>query len=110
MELLTKQVRSWFLVPAVVGRQVDCLSGAFQGWSSAYSIESVIMQINATLVKGKARVQFGANKVKADSFHRRVPRQLLCLIVIPACFPEPVQSRQSTAVVQIPCADSRKER
>ncbi|XP_053320540.1 ubiquitin-conjugating enzyme E2 Q2 isoform X3 [Spea bombifrons] len=35
-----------------------------QGWSSAYSIESVIMQINATLVKGKARVQFGANKVK----------------------------------------------
>uniref|UniRef100_A0A6I8RJJ2 E2 ubiquitin-conjugating enzyme n=1 Tax=Xenopus tropicalis TaxID=8364 RepID=A0A6I8RJJ2_XENTR len=32
------------------------------GWSSAYSIESVIMQINATLVKGKARVQFGANK------------------------------------------------
>lgn len=34
-----------------------------QGWSSAYSIESVIMQINATLVKGKARVQFGANKV-----------------------------------------------
>ena len=35
----------------------------WQGWSSAYSIESVIMQINATLVKGKARVQFGANKV-----------------------------------------------
>uniref|UniRef100_A0A3B3ZUL5 E2 ubiquitin-conjugating enzyme n=1 Tax=Periophthalmus magnuspinnatus TaxID=409849 RepID=A0A3B3ZUL5_9GOBI len=33
-----------------------------QGWSSAYSIESVIMQINATLVKGKARVQFGANR------------------------------------------------
>ncbi|VFV35942.1 ubiquitin-conjugating enzyme e2 [Lynx pardinus] len=35
-----------------------------QGWSSAYSIESVIMQISATLVKGKARVQFGANKEK----------------------------------------------
>ncbi|XP_055455573.1 ubiquitin-conjugating enzyme E2 Q2-like [Psammomys obesus] len=33
-----------------------------QGWSSAYSIESVIMQINATLVKGKARVRFGADK------------------------------------------------
>jgi len=29
-----------------------------QGWSSAYSIESVILQIAATLVKGKARVQF----------------------------------------------------
>lgn len=38
-----------------------------QGWSSAYSIESVIMQINATLVKGKARVQFGANKVDISS-------------------------------------------
>ncbi|XP_026550126.1 ubiquitin-conjugating enzyme E2 Q1-like, partial [Notechis scutatus] len=35
-----------------------------QGWSSAYSVESVIMQISATLVKGKARVQFGANKVR----------------------------------------------
>jgi len=28
-----------------------------QGWSSAYSIESLILQISATLVKGKARVQ-----------------------------------------------------
>jgi len=27
-----------------------------QGWSSAYSIESVIMQIGASLVKGKARI------------------------------------------------------
>ncbi|XP_059177232.1 ubiquitin-conjugating enzyme E2 Q1-like isoform X2 [Physella acuta] len=33
-----------------------------QGWSSAYSIESVILQISATLVKGKARIQFGATK------------------------------------------------
>ncbi|TRZ00253.1 hypothetical protein DNTS_028278, partial [Danionella cerebrum] len=38
------------------------LNFSFKGWSSAYSIESVIMQINATLVKGKARVLFGANK------------------------------------------------
>jgi len=29
-----------------------------QGWSSVYSIEAVIMQISATLVKGKARIQF----------------------------------------------------
>lgn len=29
-----------------------------QGWTSAYSIESVILQIAATLVKGKARIQF----------------------------------------------------
>ena len=34
-----------------------------QGWSSAYSLESVILQIAATLVKGKARIQFGASKV-----------------------------------------------
>lgn len=32
-----------------------------QGWSSAYSIEAVIMQISATLVKGKARVHFQDN-------------------------------------------------
>ncbi|KAK3799503.1 hypothetical protein RRG08_052688 [Elysia crispata] len=33
-----------------------------QGWSSAYNIESIILQISATLVKGKARIQFGAAK------------------------------------------------
>jgi ubiquitin-conjugating enzyme E2 Q len=33
-----------------------------QGWSSAYTIEAIIMQISATLVKGKARIQFGATK------------------------------------------------
>lgn len=32
-----------------------------QGWSSAYSIESLILQIAATLVKGKARIQFNAS-------------------------------------------------
>lgn len=30
-----------------------------QGWSSAYTIEALIMQIAATLVKGKARVNLG---------------------------------------------------
>lgn len=35
-----------------------------QGWSSAYSLESVILQIAATLVKGKARIQFGASKAQ----------------------------------------------
>uniref|UniRef100_A0A914XWV7 Ubiquitin-conjugating enzyme E2 n=1 Tax=Panagrolaimus superbus TaxID=310955 RepID=A0A914XWV7_9BILA len=29
-----------------------------QGWSSAYSVESLILQISATLVKGKARIAF----------------------------------------------------
>jgi len=31
-----------------------------QGWSSAYTIEAVIMQLSATLVKGKARIKFDA--------------------------------------------------
>lgn len=34
-----------------------------QGWSSAYTVEAIILQISATLVKGKARIQFNANKV-----------------------------------------------
>ena len=29
-----------------------------QGWSSAYGIEALIMQISATLAKGKARIDF----------------------------------------------------
>lgn len=33
-----------------------------QGWSSAYTIEALIMQIAATLVKGKARVNIGCVK------------------------------------------------
>ncbi|CAL8089411.1 unnamed protein product [Calicophoron daubneyi] len=32
-----------------------------QGWSSAYDIESVIMQLAATLVKGRARINFTAS-------------------------------------------------
>jgi len=32
-----------------------------QGWSSAYSIESLIVQIMATMAKGKARVKFGTS-------------------------------------------------
>uniref|UniRef100_A0A915HNH4 Uncharacterized protein n=1 Tax=Romanomermis culicivorax TaxID=13658 RepID=A0A915HNH4_ROMCU len=31
-----------------------------QGWSSVYSVEAIIHQIAATLVKGKARIQFDA--------------------------------------------------
>ncbi|KAH7967383.1 hypothetical protein HPB49_024394 [Dermacentor silvarum] len=33
-----------------------------QGWSSAYTVEAIILQIAATLVKGKARIQFSGNK------------------------------------------------
>lgn len=34
-----------------------------QGWSSAYDIESVILQIAATLVKGRARINFKSTEV-----------------------------------------------
>merc|ERR1712130_136345 len=49
-----------------------------QGWSSAYSIESVIMQIAATFVKGKARVIHQQNPgatyslTKAQQSHRNL--------------------------------------
>ncbi|KAI2808129.1 ubiquitin-conjugating enzyme [Blomia tropicalis] len=33
-----------------------------QGWSGAYSMEAIILQISATLVKGKARISFGGNR------------------------------------------------
>ncbi|XP_078376677.1 ubiquitin-conjugating enzyme E2 Q2-like isoform X2 [Oculina patagonica] len=39
-----------------------------QGWSSAYTVEAVIVQIAATLVKGKARINFQENK---KTSHRR---------------------------------------
>lgn len=58
----------------VAGDSPDCFVPASQGWSSAYSIESVIMQISATLVKGKARVQFGANKVRSRGQTQLGPR------------------------------------
>lgn len=35
-----------------------------QGWSSAYTVEAIILQIAATLVKGKARIQFTGNKAQ----------------------------------------------
>ncbi len=35
-----------------------------QGWSSAYTVEAVIMQIQATLVKGKGRIVFSNVKVR----------------------------------------------
>ncbi|KAL1453694.1 hypothetical protein WDU94_010014 [Cyamophila willieti] len=38
-----------------------------QGWSSAYTVEALIMQIAATLVKGRARIQFGTQKTVSQS-------------------------------------------
>lgn len=43
-----------------------------QGWSSAYTVEALIMQISATLVKGKARIQFGATKVRHTYFYSQI--------------------------------------
>lgn len=47
------------------------------GWSSAYSIESLIMQIGATLIKGKARINtqrkaevvYSQNRAMSDFHH-----------------------------------------
>lgn len=44
-----------------------------QGWSSAYTVEAVIMQIAATLVKGKARIQFGVPKTMNQVSHGTYP-------------------------------------
>lgn len=61
----TDAASCWRVGVRCLGTLLTCCSPRSQGWSSAYSIESVIMQISATLVKGKARVQFGANKVRS---------------------------------------------
>jgi len=53
-----------------------------QGWSSAYSLESVIMQIAATLVKGKARIQFGATKVASQYSLARAQQSFKALVQI----------------------------
>merc|ERR1711878_268539 len=45
-----------------------------QGWSSAYTIEAVIMQLSATLVKGKARIKFDAPKVSCKNLLHSSPR------------------------------------
>lgn len=49
-----------------------------QGWSSAYNMESVILQIAATLVKGKARVNFTNlapyNHASAKAFHDKLTK------------------------------------
>ncbi|RWS27055.1 Ubiquitin-conjugating enzyme E2 Q1-like protein [Leptotrombidium deliense] len=39
-----------------------------QGWSSAYTVEAIILQISATLVKGKARIQFNGSKVREGQY------------------------------------------
>uniref|UniRef100_A0A0N4ZX84 UBIQUITIN_CONJUGAT_2 domain-containing protein n=1 Tax=Parastrongyloides trichosuri TaxID=131310 RepID=A0A0N4ZX84_PARTI len=49
-----------------------------QGWSSAYNMESVILQIAATLVKGKGRINFTNvatyNHAKAKAYHEQLTK------------------------------------
>ena len=66
MELMTPQVTG--LGGTVVQWFITLLTDlSSQGWSSAYTIEAVIMQIAATLVKGKARIKFEAPKVEREA-------------------------------------------
>ena len=64
MELLTPQV---CLCPSLPSQHESelacCVYFSQKGWSSAYTIEAVILQIGATLVKGKARIVVTQSKV-----------------------------------------------
>ena len=42
-----------------------------QGWSSAYSMDSVILQISATMANGKGRIQFKENLDQYNLEHAR---------------------------------------
>lgn len=53
-----------------------------QGWSSAYTVEAIILQIAATLVKGKARIQFGGNKVMGQYSLARAQQSFKSLVQI----------------------------
>ncbi|KAG1701653.1 Ubiquitin-conjugating enzyme E2 Q2 [Nymphon striatum] len=53
-----------------------------QGWSSAYTVEAIIMQIAATLVKGKARIQFGSTKVQGQYSLARAQQSFKSLVQI----------------------------
>lgn len=70
--------------PVFVRVVSPCLSGGYvlsggaicmelltkQGWSSAYTVEAIILQISATLVKGKARILFSGQKSQQYSLAR----------------------------------------
>lgn len=62
-ELCVLSLKIVCLLQEVVYKLLMSIICLFQGWSSAYGMESVILQISATLVKGKARIQFSASKV-----------------------------------------------
>ncbi|XP_052662892.1 ubiquitin-conjugating enzyme E2 Q2 isoform X5 [Harpia harpyja] len=91
VELVNDSLYEWHvkLLKYVLGGGALCMELLTkQGWSSAYSIESVIMQINATLVKGKARVQFGANKA-GTLLQKKMANTEDC------CIPGPMSTKQA---------------
>ncbi|KAM9640645.1 ubiquitin-conjugating enzyme E2 Q2 isoform 7-T7 [Morphnus guianensis] len=91
VELVNDSLYEWHvkLLKYVLGGGALCMELLTkQGWSSAYSIESVIMQINATLVKGKARVQFGANKA-GTLLRKKMANTEDC------CIPGPMSTKQA---------------
>ncbi|KAM6059214.1 ubiquitin-conjugating enzyme E2 Q2 isoform 5-T5 [Theristicus caerulescens] len=91
VELVNDSLYEWHvkLLKYVLGGGALCMELLTkQGWSSAYSIESVIMQINATLVKGKARVHFGANKA-GTLLQKKMANIEDC------CIPGPMSTKQA---------------
>ena len=78
-----------------------------QGWSSAYTIEAVIMQLSATLVKGKARIKFDAPKVLAKLIFETFIKNLNYFFYL---FAGNIQFSSSTAILQIPSTHSREKR
>ena len=82
MELLTPQVEHTQIAGVRRGFDPsDPPPPPPQGWSSAYTVEAVILQISATLVKGKARVIFTQSKVRRAAVSPRPVSQCLCLAV-----------------------------
>lgn len=87
-----------------------------QGWSSAYTIEAVIMQIAATFVKGKARIHFSSNRHTTSAsvsffLFQDVVRYIIKVMTKLLKFTErSVQFGSSSAVLQVTGPNPREER
>ena len=67
-----------------------------QGWSSAYTMEAVIMQLSATLVKGKARIKFDAPKVRAPMW--------MFLLLLTALLNRLFEKKKASCISPRPCS------
>ncbi len=72
-------VRTFLIVAELCSLSV-CVCVCVQGWSSAYTVEAVFMQIQATLVKGKARIVFNQARVSGSNC---VPQEKPILSFLP---------------------------